>query len=95
MTLTVMFKAPWQWKPFLTYCWEESVKCLAMGWGPLQIYLTNFSPISVNNTWQETIYYLLDKDDEKMSQIFNIVTDEENLSSEKLEQRIAELKKIN
>ena len=91
MTLTIMFSAPWQWVPFLNICWEDT-KVLAMGWGPLQIYLTNYSPIASNNSLHETIYYLLDKDEEKTCQVLNIANIHYD-NSATLERLIAEIKK--
>lgn len=90
MTLTVMFNAPWNWLPFLNICWDET-KCLAMGWGPLQIYLTNYSPIAVNNTWYQVIYCLLDKDEEKAIRLINTVNN--NYDSANLDNLIDEIKK--
>jgi hypothetical protein len=82
MTLTVEFTAPFHWLPWIIHCWNNlkkdgnNDKFVGFGWGPLQIYLTNFSPIAAGNRWHRICSAIV-KDDNKMFKIEGIATSDE------------------
>ena len=80
MTLTIEFTGPFYWLPWITFCWNNANsdgnddKFFGFGWGPLQVYLTNFSPIAAGNRWH-CVCSAIVKDEDKMNRIEGIVTD--------------------
>lgn len=68
MTLTVEFSAPrFSFLPWIDILWNKD-KAIACGWGPLQIFFTNFSPIAAGNYWR-TVCKAIVHDNEAMNRL--------------------------
>jgi len=79
MTLTIEFSAPFRIFPWIDILWESQEeggdKGLSFGWGPLQVHLTNFSPIATANRMYHVCCAVVN-DERKMRRLEDIVTDE-------------------
>ena len=74
MTLTIEFTAPkFSILPWVDILWQRD-KAIGFGWGPLQVFITNFSPIAAGNYWRYICGSIV-KDDDIMNQLDNITTD--------------------
>lgn len=79
MTLTVELTGRFHWIPWADFLWnnneeENNDKVLAFGWGPLQIYLTNFSPIIGGYRWRAMCSILTDHNDKAMKVMTTLST---------------------
>lgn len=74
MTLTVEFTAPnFSILPWAQTWWEKDEKTIAFGWGPLQVYFTNFSPIAVGNYWRTVCKELVGQDPVTINKLDHLV----------------------
>ena len=92
MTLTVTFDGPWRTLPWASYYWGEGKdKALALGIGPLHVYITGFSPVAEGNTWRLIAYNLLNNDEHRINQLNKIATSD-NLDEEFIAKEVRAIK---
>ena len=79
MTITVELTAKFHILPWVDFLWNNEElgnqdKVLAFGWGPMHIYVSNFSPISGGNRWRTMCSVFVEHNEEAMRTMDTIST---------------------
>ena len=80
MTITIELTAKFHILPWIDFLWNNDDECgnndkiLAFGWGPMQFYFTNFSPINGGNRWRTMCSVFVDHNERAMKTMDTIST---------------------